>query len=354
VLGPPPFIIPIFIPHQGCPHQCVFCNQNAITASAVAPLTSATVASQIEHYLGFRRHRRQQTEIAFFGGNFLGLPSEVIHELLACAQQFVAQGRVDSIRFSTRPDTVTTERLECLKAFRVGTIEVGAQSLHERVLAETMRGHGVSAIRNAVTRLRERRYQIGLQLMVGLPGENPSRSMVSGQRAVALRPDFVRIYPTLVLAGSPLAEWYDCERYHPLTLNEAVRLTKRLYRLFRYHHIRVNRMGLQANQELDTGHSIVAGPYHPSFGHLVAADIYLDLARNGCEYLAAAGRLGKILTLAVHRRWESQLRGHRNQNLQWLAQRFRLESVNLHHDDDLQPYTIRVDDHKIADARLCP
>jgi histone acetyltransferase (RNA polymerase elongator complex component) len=333
-----PFIIPIFLPHAGCPHRCVFCDQSSITGvRSTRPLTD--VGDQIEAFLKFKTARRSTVQIAFFGGNFLGMPADKIKRLLSEAAEYVKAGRVNSIRFSTRPDTIDRQRLDIIKNFPVATIELGVQSMDERVLSATKRGHSALETKKAIQRLKELNYEIGVQLMVGLPEDTPERSIASAQRIARLKPDFIRIYPTVVLAGSPLAAWYRKGDYVPLSMEAAVSQAKNLYLIFKNENIRVIRMGLQASEDLEKGSAILAGPYHPAFGHLVYSEVFLDMA---IAELESSNSTGQTITLHVHPRSVSKMSGLKNRNIKKLRGNFHLQSVEIVPDDSLKEDQLKV------------
>jgi histone acetyltransferase (RNA polymerase elongator complex component) len=333
-----PFIIPIFIPHAGCPHRCVFCDQSSITGvRSKRPRT--VIRNQIEAFLKFKTARRNRVQIAFFGGNFIGMPADKIKRLLAKAAEYVMTGRVNSIRFSTRPDTIDPQRLDLIKNFPVTTIELGAQSMDERVLSATKRGHSAEDTAKAIHLLKELNYEVGVQLMVGLPGDTSERSIASAKRVVGLKPDFIRIYPTLVLAGSPLAAWYKKGHYVPLSLEKAVRQVKDLYLLFKNKNIPVIRMGLQASEDLEDGSTILAGPYHPAFGHRVYSEISLDMAVARIE--SSALNMDSI-SIRVNPGNVSKLRGLRNRNIKILKKKFGFESIVVRPDDTLAHDQLKV------------
>ena len=334
-----PFIIPIFIPHAGCPHRCVFCNQSSITGVRAKKRTSKDIRDQIVAFLKFKTARRNKVQIAFFGGNFLGMPADEIKRLLAEAAEYVKTGRVNSIRFSTRPDTIDRQRLDLIKNSPVTTIELGVQSMDERVLSITNRGHSAPDTETAIQYLKELNYEVGIQLMVGLPGDSPERLMASARRVARLKPDFIRIYPTVVLAGSPLAAGYRKGDFVPLSLDEAVSQTKHLYLLFKSKNIRVIRMGLQASQDLENGSTILAGPYHPAFGHLVYSEIFLDLAMAQIESSALNA---ESISIRVNPGNVSKLRGLRNRNIEILKKKFGFESVAIRPDDTLAEDQLKV------------
>ncbi|MGD8521718.1 MAG: radical SAM protein [Desulfobacterales bacterium] len=323
---PRPLIIPIFLPHAGCPHQCIFCDQHAITGIRKTNVTTRNLCSQIEAFLNNNSGQRRPVQVAFYGGNFLGINKEYIRSLLAEAARFVEDGVADSIRFSTRPDTIDPKRLDMIKDFPVSTIELGAQSLDDQVLAISRRGHTAMDTEKAVHLLKDHGYEIGIQIMVGLPGDNREKLLKTAQRVAQFKPDVVRIYPTVVLTGSPLAKWYHTGRYEPLTLEEGVTLVKHLYLLFKKKNIRVIRMGLQASEEFIDNSSILAGPYHPAFGHLVHSEIFLDHAISALE---SAEFHDKDILIRVHPKNISKMRGLKNENIRKLQVRFRVKSVDI-------------------------
>ncbi len=315
-----PFIVPVFIPQSGCAHRCVFCNQRAITGTAAELPDFDTVEQEIRRFLGYRREDRAKAEISFFGGNFLGQDPGVIKKLLDAASGFVRTGEVDGIRFSTRPDTVDQKRLDLLSGYPVSTVEIGAQSMDEHVLALAKRGHSSEDTVRAAALLQKRGYDMGLQMMVGLPGENDDSAMETGRRIAALSPDFVRIYPTLVIKGSLLEKWYASGRYSPIPLDRCIEQVQSLFRLFSEKNIPVARIGLQANEGLDTGRDLVAGPYHPAMGQMVASGVFFDKAAARIE--AFGNDFGDGIDLVVHPRMISTMRGQKNSNIVRLKRLF--------------------------------
>jgi histone acetyltransferase (RNA polymerase elongator complex component) len=340
--GDAPFVIPLFIPHKGCPHQCAFCNQVAITGQSAASLPdSEAVESEIQRFIGFKSPHRFPVQIAFYGGNFLGLDPVEIRRLLQTATGFVRSGKVQSIRFSTRPDTINPERLKLIKPFPVSTIEIGAQSMDDQVLELSNRGHSAQDTMHALQLLKKERYETGIQMMIGLPGDSEKIALETGRRIASLKPDFVRVYPTLVIDQSPLARSYRLGEYRPLSLDESVAWTKQLYLHFNEHHIRVIRMGLQADETLEKETSILAGPYHPAFGQLIYSAIYLDRVM---EILNENPDLGKrsSLEIHVHPSQISTMRGQKNANVKALRTHYGLTEVRVLSDPDLEEKGIRI------------
>jgi histone acetyltransferase (RNA polymerase elongator complex component) len=280
-------------------------------------------------------------QIAFYGGNFLGLSKDTIRSLLTAATRFVAAGRADGIRFSTRPDTIDNERLALIADYPVSIVEIGAQSMSDRVLAQSRRGHLASDTVQAVERLNAFGYQTGVQMMIGLPGDDKKTVLSTGRKIAALTPAFVRIYPTIVLAGSPLGRLYAKGQYHPLDLAAAVDLTRQLLVHFHGCHIPVIRMGLQASTELDTGSSVMAGPYHPAFGHLVYDALFFDAVLAGI----GADPSDASIDIFVHSRNISKMRGLNNRNIQQLTDRFHPRRITVGTDDTLDLDRVVVNGH---------
>ncbi len=338
-----PLIIPVFIPHQGCPHRCLFCDQAQITADPHRQRFNPNLLQQyIQPYLLSRNAQRKPIIVAFYGGNFLGLPENYRGQLLTAAQNLIEKGLVDTIRFSTRPDTIDAKRLATLQPFTVSTVELGVQSMHDEVLTLAHRGHGAQDTVDAVGLLKKENHTIGLQMMVGLPGDNEARSEATARQLIELEPDFVRIYPTVVLKGSPLARLYRQKRYQPWSLERAVQQTKRLLVLFSRHHIPIIRMGLQAVSGLES--SILAGPYHPAFGHLVHSALFLDRA---CTLIDNHASQHGQITLKVHSADLSKARGLKNANIEILKTRFQIDKLDIQTDPTLPPGQLVLDTHMV-------
>lgn len=330
--SPRPFIIPIFIPHAGCPHRCIFCNQVSITGAKQRLIETDQLCAQIRDFLKYKKKNRGSVEVAFFGGNFLGLKIEVIESLLGTTAEFVCEGAVDGIRFSTRPDTVDGHVLKIIKNYPVSTVELGVQSMDNHVLALSDRGHSVADTIRAIERLKEGQFNIGLQMMVGLPGEDDTSALATAQKLIDLGPDFVRIYPTVVVANSRLAEWYKSGNYTPLSLEQGVTLVKKIYLKFRRAGIAVVRMGLQASEDLEDGTTVLAGPHHAAFGHMVHSEIFWDMAVSAID---SAEFLEDTLTIFVNPRCISKMRGLNNSNIKNLQSRFQLKSLAVRADDTI-------------------
>ena len=259
-------IIPVFIPHAGCPHQCVFCNQKTISGQKDNGLEAAKI--QIEEYAKWTKPSLEN-EIAFYGGSFTALPISFQEELLKLALHYRTTGLIGKIRLSTRPDYIDALRLALLKKYGVGTVELGAQSLDDQVLVQAERGHTGVQVAEAVQLLKKEGFKVGLQFMVGLPGQDMGSLEATLRQAIELKPAIARIYPLLVVRGTALAISYAEGKYEPLTLEAAVEQSYYLYEGLTRAGVKVIRMGLQPDKELCQEGNIIAGPFHPAFGELV-------------------------------------------------------------------------------------
>ncbi len=271
-------VIPIFITHQGCPHLCLFCNQSSITGipenkdSGLPPIR-ATIDTWLD-----RSHQHQHVQVGFYGGSFTCLPQEKQEALLREVQPYLDSGKVHGIRLSTRPDCVDGNICSSLKKHGVVLVELGVQSLDNEVLLKALRGHTFKDCREAVTQLKDAGIMVGVQLMVGLPGESTSSFLRTIHETVKLKPSLVRIYPVVVVARSGLEKLYRNGNYRPLSLNKAIALTVKAKEIFDKEGIKVIRMGLQPSESLEK--EVIAGPYHPSFGELVNSRTWFTRVRR--------------------------------------------------------------------------
>jgi histone acetyltransferase (RNA polymerase elongator complex component) len=342
-----PFIVPLFIPHLGCPHRCVFCDQSAITGKSGTFPAPENLKADIERTLGFAGPGRYPVQISFYGGTFLGLDDDLIEGLLSVAEEYVRKGLVHSIRFSTRPDSVTAEKIRLIEPYPVKTVELGVQSMDEEVLSLSNRGCSAADTEKAAALLSAAGYETGFQIMTGLPGDSLEINLETAERLSRLAPDFIRIYPALVLRGSALERMLQTGVYKALSLDEAVDRVKRLYLFFLARRIPVIRMGLQASEELDDGSSVTAGPYHPSFGHLVYSSAFLDMAISilGKE---CAGRQKNEPSFFVHSKNISKMRGLKNKNLDVLKAVFNVERIHIVPDDTRDLETLASENHRMT------
>ena len=278
------YTIPVFIPELACPHQCVFCNQRKISGSICVP-EPADVEIIINRYLKTLPENDCHIDIGFFGGNFTGITIEEQEKYLKVANKFLNNGDVFGIRLSTRPDYIDHKRLELLKRYNVDTIEVGAQSMVDDILIASGRGHTVSDTEEAAELIIDAGFELGLQMMIGLPGDTLERSIFTAKRIAEMGASNTRIYPTLVIRDTQLAELYLEKRYVPLSLEGAVQWSKEIYSIFEQTEVNVIRMGLHPSEGLMNGKDLLAGPFHPSFKELVMTELWHDeLLKLATEY----------------------------------------------------------------------
>jgi len=270
--------IPIFIPELACGHKCVFCNQNKISGVSNVP-TPNEIPQIIDKYLD-TIPKQNYIEIAFFGGSFTGIPIYLQEQYLQIASSYVKQNKVNGIRISTRPDYINVEILNMLKNYNVTAIELGAQSTNDLVLQKSGRGHNFEHIKNAVKLIKKYNFELGLQMMLGLPEDSFENSFQTAKDIIELKADTTRIYPTIVVKNTVLEKLYNLQLYKPLTLEEAVEWTKPIYLLFEKNNVNVLRVGLHQSEELIVGKSLVAGPFHQSFKEMVMTLIWFDIIKN--------------------------------------------------------------------------
>lgn len=271
--------IPIFLPHKGCPNDCVFCNQKAITAK-LKPLEEDEMIRTIETYLSTLLSGNTETiEIAFFGGSFTGIPIKEQNKYLKIAREYMDKGLIQKIRLSTRPDYINKEILENLKEFGVSTIELGVQSFDEDVLRLSNRGYSREVIYTSSESIKSYGFELGIQLMIGLPGDTYEKSVQSAKETVKIHPSVARLYPTVVLRDTELERMYSSGVYHPLDIGSTVKITKEMYSILTSSGVNVIRIGLKSTENIKEGREVVAGAYHPAFGQLVKGELikeYLD------------------------------------------------------------------------------
>jgi len=306
------FIIPVFIPHQGCPYRCVFCQQRTITNVWGDLCTPDDIKRIIETAMwskSFSSH--QHREIAFYGGTFTSIPSSAMIGMLNSVKPFLESGVLSAIRLSTRPDSIDEAKLDILESYGVSTVELGVQSMDDEVLALSNRGHTANDTVNAVQLLKKRGFKVGVQLMPGLPGDSRTIFMHTIQRVIDMKPHVARLYPTLVLKGTKLSRWYHEGKYTPMELEDTISICKDACIQLEDSHISVIRIGIMSSPSLLAKGEILAGPWHPSLGFLVRSDIHIEKVR---PYLPDSGT-AKSIVLYAPQRDIPLLRGYRNAGL---------------------------------------
>lgn len=311
-----PFVVPFFLSHQGCPHRCVYCDQHLAGGRRPERLDAEAVDRGI--CLALRSPRRRpdsRVEVAFFGGTFTLLPRDRQTELLSAVRPHRERGAVHGIRLSTRPDALDEDEIRFLRVHGVDTVEIGAQTMDDRVLEAAGRGHTALQTREAAVRVKGAGIRLGLQLLPGLPGEDDESRERTLAEVLHLTPDDARIYPLLVLRGTPLADLYRQGRYTPLSVDRAVSLCAGMCGPLTRIGTHIIRLGLQTSPELAAG--VLAGPYHPAFGDLVRSEVYrLAVARA----LALNPPTSDEAVIGVAPEDMSQAVGHGHRNINRLAQ----------------------------------
>lgn len=295
--------ISIFVPHIGCRNKCSFCNQRYITGTYKAPCDE-DVKAAVSAARKSSKYNPETTEIAFFGGSFTAINRNYMIHLLETAAVFVEKGAVCGIRISTRPDAIDDEIIEILKKYHVTAVELGAQSLNNRVLKMNNRGHSADDVEKASKLIRQGGFELGLQIMTGLYGDSDNSCIKTAEKCIYLKPDTVRIYPTIVLKDTYLAALYADKIYKPQQLNDAIDLASRLYLLFTENNIRVIRLGLHSIEK----DAYIAGPWHPAFSELCLSKIMLEKA---LKLLDSKGRY----TIYVNKSDVSKMIGQKKSNI---------------------------------------
>lgn len=330
-------IIPFFIPHSGCPHQCVFCNQKSIIGQS-RPAEASSISQRISDYLSSDTSD-EAVQIAFYGGSFTALPIETQRSYLEASRPFIESGQVRNIRLSTRPDCISEEVLALLKEYHVAIVELGAQSMDDRILTLSGRGHCAADTTGAVRLLGENGFIVGLQLMPGLPEDSAEGFMNTVDKTIAVKPDLVRLYPALVIKDTPLETLYRTGRYKPLSLDEAVSLCKEALLKFERAGIDVIRIGLQPTEELERPGTILSGPYHPAFRQLVESCIFLDKMKT---MLAETNKTSPDITFLVHPHDLSSAIGQKRANIKRLKDQFALKTIQVRSDQSLPRRTMKL------------
>lgn len=270
------YIIPIFVPHEGCPHNCVFCNQGTITGST-EKVDAKFARDTINQYLETINRENSVIEVSFFGGTFTAISLEKQKELLYIAKEYKDKGNIDFIHLSTRPDYIDDEILTNLKNYSVDIIELGIQSLDKEVLLKSGRGHSEEDVVRASKLIKQYGFTLGHQIMLGLPGDSLEKDIETAKKSIAMKPDIYRIYPALVIKNTPMENMFNSGIYKPYNLDEAVNIAKIVYSMVVANNIKVIRVGLQPTEEINEGGELVAGPFHPAFRELVEGSLYNDM-----------------------------------------------------------------------------
>lgn len=321
------YIIPIFVPHLGCPNDCIFCNQKSISGQK-ENMTKEKAKKIIDDYLESIKNEEAEIEIAFYGGSFTAIETKLQEELLEIAYEYIKNGKVEAIRISTRPDCINKEILKRLKKYKVKTIELGVQSANDYILKRTNRGHTFADVKKASRMIRWNGFKLGHQMMVGLPESTRIDEIDTAKALIKLKPKMVRIYPVLVVKNTKLEKEYQEGKYEPVPLVQAVEICKELVRMFADKNIEIIRVGLQSTDEIaEPGNEkseVVAGPYHPAFRQLVESAMWYD---------AIVGKIKKLnvkvkeVEVTVNPVDSNNVIGHKKENILKLKDTYDVDLI---------------------------
>ncbi len=333
-------IIPIFVPHRGCPHDCIFCNQKKITGIST-DITNDDARNIIEEYLE-TIDKDAHVEVAFFGGSFTAIDIDIQKNLLSVAKEYVDKGLINDIRMSTRPDCINEEILSMLKEFKVSIIELGVQSLDEEVLKDSVRGHKAEEVFESARLIKEFGIELGLQMMVGLPSDADRKCIETARKFIEMKPDCVRIYPTLVVKETGLESLLNKKEYSPLTLEESIQIVKKLLVLFYVNNVNVIRVGLQATEDIQLGKAILDGPYHPAFRELVEGEMIKDYLEN----IGIGNKVKSKIVVRCNKKSVSKIIGNKKSNSIYLKEKLGVILKTEETDIDKEWIEIILDDNK--------
>lgn len=321
------YIIPIFVPHLGCPNDCIFCNQKSISGQK-KNITKEEAKKIIDNYLKSIKDEDAQIEIAFFGGSFTAIEKEKQEELLQVAYEYVQSGQAESIRISTRPDCIDKETLKRLKKYKVKTIELGVQSANDYILKRANRGHTFEDVKKASKMIRWNGFKLGHQMMVGLPESTRIDEINTAKALVKLRPKMVRIYPVLVVKNTKLEKEYEEGIYQPLSVVQAVEVCKEIVRIFANKKIDIIRIGLQNTDEIsdptNKNSEVVAGPYHPAFRQLVESAMWYDAIVGKIKKLNAKVKEVEVTVNPID---SNNVIGHKKENVMKLKDTYDVDLI---------------------------
>lgn len=339
-------IIPIFVPHKGCPHDCIFCNQKKITGVST-DVTSEDARNIIEECLE-TIDKDADVEIAFFGGSFTAIDIDIQKSLLSVAKEYVEKGLVKDIRMSTRPDCIDEDILSMLKEYKTSIIELGVQSLDEKVLLDSIRGHQSEIVYKSSKMIKNSGIKLGLQMMIGLPADTEEKCIFTAKKFIELKSDCVRVYPTLVVKDTGLEKLMEQNKYNPFTLEESVNIVKKVLVLFYVNNINVIRVGLQATDDIQIGKAVLAGPYHPAFRELVEADMIKDYL----EFVILQNKNIKQMLVKSNKKNISKIIGNKKTNVKYMEEKFGVLLKTQESDLDINQLEIVLDGKSLISANM--
>ena len=321
------YVIPIFVPHLGCPNDCTFCNQKKISGQ-LKNITENDVRETIEFYLSNFKEKNSYKEVAFYGGSFTGIDSKLQEKLLGAAYDYIKEKKIDGIRISTRPDYIDKQTLKRLKKYKVKTIELGVQSTNDFVLKNCKRGHTYNDVVKASKLIKRYHFTLGHQMMIGLPESTKIDELNTAKDLAKLKPKIVRIYPVLVIKDTELEKQYLSGEYEPLSVSQAVERCKEICYLFSKKKIKIIRIGLQNTETITSPNKetseVVAGPYHENFRQLIEASIYYDTIERKIKKFNSNVKEVEIL---VNPQDVNNVVGYKRENIQKLKDIYDVDVV---------------------------
>lgn len=312
--------IPIFVPHIGCTHNCVFCNQKKITGKNDV-LNYDEIDDIIEKNIETinSTDAERYVEIAFFGGSFTAIDEKIQNRLCEIAHRYLKMGKINGIRCSTRPDAIDEKCLERLKNYGFTAIELGVQSTDDEVLKKSGRGHTAKDVFDAAKLIKQYGFSLGLQMMLGLVCDTKEKMYKTADDIISLKPDCVRIYPTLVISDTPLFDMMKAGKYTPLSLDETVDILAVLLEKFYKKNINVIRVGLQTTDEVNE--NTVTGPYHPAIREMAESKMFRQKIE---KYIAENKETGNV-TVFSNSKNISAIAGHKQENKRYFRQKYSLD-----------------------------
>lgn len=326
-------IIPIFISHRGCPNQCVFCNQKAITARD-GDVSVEDARYTIEEWLTTLEGSGTETEISFFGGSFTGIPMEEQTAFLKLAKEYKDAGRVSKIHCSTRPDYINREILDNLKKYGMDVIELGVQSFDPAVLEKCRRGHSIEDVERACALIKDYGFTLGIQLMIGLPGDSFESCIFSAKRCIEMKPQIARLYPTVVLDKTPLADMLEDGSYVPPTQDSIVKTVKEMYRLITCAGIKVIRIGLKSNE------LIKGDTYHPAIGQIVRSELAKEQIEGAVKRLAESDPSLKSIIVSAPDELFNLAVGHKASNKEYFKAKYPKLRIRFVKDNSIEDFSV--------------
>ncbi|MFL0195940.1 elongator complex protein 3 [Clostridium sp. WILCCON 0269] len=330
------YIIPIFVPHEGCPHSCIFCDQTIITGNE-QKVDEGFVRSTIEQYLETIKRKNSIVEVSFFGGTFTAIPIDKQRNLLKVAKEYKDRGDIDYIHLSTRPDYIDKFILDNLKEYSVDIIELGIQSLDREVLLKSGRGHSAEDVRLASYLIKKYEFVLGHQVMLGLPHDTFEKDIETVKSSISMKPDIYRLYPALVIKGTAMEHMYRKNQYEPYKLSQAVDICKILYCILKANKIQVIRMGLQPTENINLQKDVIAGPFHPAFRELVEGSIYNSIIEENIP-----AHYKGYITIKINTRDLSKLYANKKEYFNHMQEKFNDCFIEVVQDSSMDRETLNI------------